>query len=293
VTRRRKHWRRPRREATEQSPELETRAGGGRRGGLPRPTKLALLAGGVALVAVAAIIGAIVVLSRPEGAPGPPRALIVDQLYETAPNPDFLKAVGGPLEAAGYRVHYVPYQNVTVDFYRALGTEDFDIIILRAHVARLLDRVTKKLGDDAIFFTSEPYTDTKYVDEQLAKRVVWAAYQPGAERYFGVVADFFESELQGNLHGATVLLTGCFGLRSDTMARALVDKGAKAVVGWTDLVSPEHTDAATEQLIEHLVVDKLPLGEAVDRTMEELGPDPEYGSTLKLYPSERAAFVLP
>ena len=250
----------------------------------------AVLVGLAAVVAVAAISG-VVILTRPDRTV--PKVLIVDQLGQTFPNPTFLNEAGTLLAQAGYRVYYTPYQNVTVDFYRELGTDDYDIILMRAHVARLRDKATQKLGDDALLFTSQPYSDTMYVKEQRARLLTWAAYYEGAELYFGVMPEFITSAVEGNLHGATVVLMGCHGLRNDKMAAALVKRGAKVVIGWDDLVSADHSDQATERLLQHLIVDKQSAGEAVAKTMAEVGPDPSYGSTLHLYPAEEAAFTLP
>jgi len=76
---------------------------------------------------------------------------------------------------------------------------------------------------------------------------------------------------------------GCDGLKSDTMAEAFVQKGAAAVVAWDGLVSSDHTDAATERVLELLLIDGLTVEEAVTQTMSELGPDPSYGSALRVY----------
>jgi hypothetical protein len=82
---------------------------------------------------------------------------------------------------------------------------------------------------------------------------------------------------------------GCDGLRSDAAARAFVDKGAGAVVGWDGAVSAAHTDEATERLLQHLVSEGLTVGEAVAKTEADVGPDPSYGSKLVLYPAEAGA----
>ncbi len=76
-------------------------------------------------------------------------------------------------------------------------------------------------------------------------------------------------------------------LRSEKLAKAFTNKGTDAVVGWDESVSVGHTDAATERLLAYLVTDGLSIEEAVDRTMEEVGPDPVYGARLLVYPSKR------
>ena len=97
--------------------------------------------------------------------------------------------------------------------------------------------------------------------------------------------NFIKSSMKGNFPGTTIIIMGCDGLRSDSIAEAFVERGAKAVVGWDGLVSSAHTDAATERLLQHLLADGLPLQEAVAQTMAEVGPGPSYGSTLLAYPS--------
>jgi hypothetical protein len=104
---------------------------------------------------------------------------------------------------------------------------------------------------------------------------------------------FIKSSMQGDFADTTIVIMGCDGLKSDTVAEAFVEKGAKAVVAWDGLVSSGHTDAATERLLQHLLIDGLTLPEAVAQTMAELGPDPSYDSVLRLYPSEEPVSALP
>ena len=236
---------------------------------------------------VAAAVSAFVLLAR--SGESVPRALIVDQLDQTFPNPDFVKEAGTLLEGAGYDVRYTPGGRVTVDFYRKLGGDDYDLIILRSHSARLRDRATQQLTDVAVLFTSEPFVDTRYISDQMAGRLGPAFYYDGGEKYFGVHPAFIRSGVQGGFGGATVILMGCDALRSDAIASAFVDRGAKAVIGWNGPVSADHTDQATEHLLQHLVVDKLGVQEAVAKTMSEVAADPSSGSELRYYPAEAAA----
>jgi hypothetical protein len=250
-----------------------------------------------ALVAICASLAALVAFFAlgvgSRGQSGPPKAAIVDQLSLTSPNPAFAKEASTLLADAGYDVDYTPGEAVTVDFYRQLGRGHYDVIVLRIHVGRELDPATKTLSDDAVLFTAEPYSDIKYVSDQEAQLLGIVSYQPGAERYFGVFPEFIASAMRGNFNGATVILMGCDGLRSNKMAEAFVRKGAEAFISWDDLVSADHTDAATERLLQHLVVDKLGAQESVTRTMTEIGPDPSYGSKLVLYPPAASASAAP
>jgi NAD(P)-dependent dehydrogenase (short-subunit alcohol dehydrogenase family) len=104
---------------------------------------------------------------------------------------------------------------------------------------------------------------------------------------------FIKSSAKGDFQGTTIIIMGCEGLKTDAMAEAFVEKGAKAVVAWDGLVSPEHTDAAIERLLQHLLKDGLTLQEAVAQTVTEVGPDPSYESVLRLYPSQEPVSATP
>ena len=107
--------------------------------------------------------------------------------------------------------------------------------------------------------------------------------------YFGIAPEFVRSSMRGDLDKATIVLMGCNGLTFDYTASVFAQKGAKTFIGWSGPVSADHTDAATERLLQHLVVDKLGTQESVARTMTEIGPDPSYGSKLLVYPAEASA----
>ena len=251
---------------------------------------LALLALSIPL----AIGVAVLVMSR-QGASSEPedlRAAIVDQLSLTEPNPDFAEEVTDMLEGAGYTVDYYPGEQVTVDFYRDLPEHGYDLIVLRNHAARRPDVLASRLPDEAALFTSEAYDRDKYAEDQDALRLVKVRYPDSDEVFFGVRSDFITSSMKGRFDGTTIVLMGCNGLTTSRTAEAFVEKGAKAVVGWSELVSASHTDEATERLLEHLVVDGQTLEEAVEKTMADVGPDPAYGSVLRIYPPEAAASTI-
>ena len=81
-----------------------------------------------------------------------------------------------------------------------------------------------------------------------------------------------------------MLITGCWGLKPDSTAAAFVDKGANVVVGWDGLVRADHTDQAMQRLLQLMLVDHEATAAAVGQTMAEIGPDPDHGSTLRIYP---------
>lgn len=246
--------------------------------------KVAVLAAGS--IAIAAVVAAVSLSVARSGEESKPSAAIVDHLSLTFPNPDFVEATTATLEEAGYAVDYYPGEEVTVDFYRDLPTHGYDLLILRVHSARIHPDWRERFPDQAVLFTSEPYTVSKYLEEQMAGHLLEAYSQEGAGPYFGIGSGFIESDMRGDLKGATVVIMGCHGLYTDATAEAFLKRGAKAVVGWDGYVSASYTDEATERLLQHLLRDNLTVREAIRQVTAEVGPDPSYGSTLLSLPDE-------
>ena len=136
-------------------------------------------------------------------------------------------------------------------------------------------------------FTAEPYTRTDHTWEREQGYIGPVAYNlEDEEQYFGIGPAFVAERMQGDLGDATVVMMGCNGLISEQMAEAFIRRGAGAFVSWDDLVSVGHTDAATLNLLGHLLVDDLDPTAAAAATMADVGPDPYYDSSLLSYPSE-------
>jgi hypothetical protein len=264
------------------------------------PRKAVALAATVALLSIALTAALFWSLSSGSGpSAGPKTAAIVDQLSLTQPNPDFAERATALLEQAGYSVDYFAGEQVTVDFYRNLPAGDYGLIILRVHSGRSseIDPTTgeKTKRDYVSLFTGEPYDETKYAEDRSPEvrgpedrfaRVGRAIYYPDAPPLFGISPSFIKYSMQGRFDKATIIMMGCDGLISDTTAQTFVQKGAKAVVGWSGPVSATHTDVATEHLLRHVLIDRLAVGRAVAQAMAEVGPDPTYGTTLLMYPSK-------
>jgi hypothetical protein len=207
-------------------------------------------------------------------------AVIVDQLSLTQPNPEFAQTATSLLEGAGYAVDYYSGREVTVDLFRELPQHGYDFVVLRAHsaVATLDDQQT----DWVAIFTGELYDGTRYPEDQAANRVGRARAEGDDEEVFAITPDFVRGSMAGRFEGATVVLMGCDGLVSPVTAEAFLDAGAGAFVSWTKQVSPGHTDAATERLLDKLLAQGQPIDAAVAATAAEVGADPYFGAELRL-----------
>lgn len=211
------------------------------------------------------------------------RAAIVDHLSLTAPNQSFIQTATNILEKAGYTVDYYSGENVTVEFYRNLPTHGYGLIVLRVH-SSFVDEPHLSV----CLFTSEPYSLTKYVDEQLTDRVGAVAFsREEAERgimYFGIMPPFVQHSMKQTFNNTTIIMMGCDGLMYTPMAEAFIKKGARVYISWNGPVSASHTDQATTQLLKHLITEKQTIKQAVTETMKEVGPDPFDESILLYYP---------
>lgn len=247
-----------------------------------RRVRRGLAALGIVAAACGGLIAVWLVFFQADEPAGPPRAVIVDQLSLTAPNAEFTRRATALLEQAGYIVDYVPGEKVDVDFYRKLPAYHYKFIVFRVHSDTLQAMWQGKQIDDVVLFSSEVYDRNLYVRDQAANRLVVANYTYDPQSYFGIAPDFFD-EL-GDFHSTTIVMMGCQGIQSEHAAQAFIDKGAKTYISWDQTVSANHTDDATEHLLQHMLVEKQSSTNAVAQTMAEVGPDPTYGSKLVAFP---------
>jgi hypothetical protein len=223
--------------------------------------------------------------------PTPQRAAIVDQLALTDPNGDFVASATRELESAGYQVDYYPSDAITVDFYRDLPARGYRFIVLRSHTSDYRAPIRPSSGSQGPeastgLFTNELYSRLTHIEDQYAARLMVDAY---ADRdipwkYFGITPEFILHSTRGRFQGTTIVLMGCSGLKTDDLAQAFLARGAKDFVSWDQSVTAEHTDAATKELLVNLFDKGRDLREAVASTMDDVGPDPSFGSRLTVYP---------
>jgi len=214
------------------------------------------------------------------------KVAIVDHLSLTFPNKTFVKTVADMLVKAGCMVDYFSGEKVTVNFYRNLPMGGYELIILRVHSA-----LDANNNPPLALFTSELLDSRRHIKEQLADQVMGVTffpYRPGDKAYFGIPPKFITECMKGDFPNSLIIAMGCDGLRYADMAEAFIQKGAKVYIGWNGTVSATHTDTATTILLQHLITEKQTIGQAVENTMKEVGPDPTYNSILQYYPDSSA-----
>jgi hypothetical protein len=218
------------------------------------------------------------------------KAAIVDHLSLTYPNETFVQMVTSTLQQAGYAVDYYSGEKTTVDFYRNLATHGYRIVLLRVHSSATASEEKKV---PVCFFTSESYSQSKYVSEQLNEQIGMCSYAPfQPPYYFSITPKFIESCMDGRFNNTVIIMMGCEGMCNADMAEAFMGKGARVYMGWNGSVTVGNTDQATAYLLQHMVVQKKTIDQAVTEVMKEVGVDPEDNSILEYCPLEAGNYVV-
>jgi hypothetical protein len=227
--------------------------------------------------------------SAPELEPEP-RAAIIDQLSIHFPNQAFLDQTAQHLAEYGFVVDLYIGDDVTVDMYRKLPAQGYEVIIFRVHSGLL--GVDPKVASKTWLYTNEPYSKTSHIVEQLDGQVTYAKTHEDAPWFFAVSAKFIEKSMEGKFKKTAIIMMGCDCLHFEDFAQTFIQKGASTYIAWDVSVMLDYVDGATQVLIEKLCSEKLTVEEAVAQTMDEKGPDPEFGAVLKYYPKQSGQHTL-
>lgn len=220
-----------------------------------------------------------------------PKAAIVDHLSLSRPNQTFIETATNILKQAGYTVDYYPGSEVTVNFYGSLPTHGYGLIVFRVHSSARQMQGDEIVKSDVSLFTSELYTPSKYVPQQLDGQIVSVKFLYGDETlYFGIRPGFIMSN--GNFRNTTIIMMGCDGLMTTSMAKAFTEKGAKAYISWDDSILGSRNDPAITCLLQHLITEKQTIKNATSNTMTEFPPTPTDYSVLRYYPLEAGTQIL-
>jgi hypothetical protein len=219
------------------------------------------------------------------------RAVIVDQLAVFEPNAPLVAQITGILSAGGLSVDYFQGEQITVDFYRKLAQQGYKLVLLRSH-AGLLGSQDKAIPRTCIF-TGEPYSERKYISEQLTDQLAKARIDADKPWVFAVGARFVERSMPNRYNGTLFLMMGCSSLYLEDLSESLVKKGAASCIGWDASIGSEYMDKATLSLVEKIYRDKLTVDRAVAEIRQALGPDPDFGGELKYYPPASGSLTFP
>ena len=245
----------------------------------------------VLILAVAFVIYIVIPPQAPTSDGQAPKAVIVDEVSVQFANPQFIETVQTIMKDESLGVDTYGAQSVTVSFYGKLPAYGYKLILLRVHAG--VDQQTE--GHPVGLYTSEPYSEFSYPQEQLSGLVsIGRSYNRSEQAVFAVTPKFIAERSAANYDGALIVITGCHGLSkvsSADLPKAFVDRGASAVIGWNGLVGPEHMDKATLSLLRGLLTQRRSISESIRVAMNEVGPDPDYNSTIGYYPKQAGSLT--
>ena len=240
---------------------------------------------------------------------GPPKAVIIDQLYDELPNDDFHTKTTKYLEKAGFQVDIVTTKAVTIDFYKNLPKMNYKYVIVRTHGA--------ENSKDVVLFTGERYSEEKYIQEQLFGQVKKAAplleisYKVGGDNsskwiainetdsymiipanpvanttneFFAISPQLVEHGMNGKFDNTVFILGGCNTLSNPSLAKSLINRGASVVLGWDDAVSNTDNDNAILFVLSGIFENNLELNQVLEK-MPDFFP-PQYMA----YPSNFTSY---
>lgn len=219
-----------------------------------------------------------------------PKAAIIDPLSVTQPNQTFINKAKILLEDAGFQVDIYRWKNVTIDFYTTLPTKDYKLIIFRTHSGILMNASGQPiLGNPVFLFTAEEYDQNKHTWLLLTDQIAPANPWDSSTFYFAIAPKFVRETMQGQFKNTVIIIAGCYGLYSTTIAEAFTSKGAAAIIGWDRGVTAPYMDSATLLLLQKFYIENETISQAVKETMKTIGPDPDEGSVLHYYPFENGS----
>jgi len=241
---------------------------------------------------------------------GPPKAAIIDQLYDEIPNELFHQKATEYLESAGYEVDIFTTKDVTLELYKTLPEKNYKMIVIRTH------GVTDPGNEKSLLFLGERYSEDRYITEQLLGNVEKATpfleltfaqndelsqwvivndtyrYKKtpakvtatNSDEYFAVGPKFVNDVMSGEFSDTVFFLGGCSTAKNSSLADSLINRGASSVIGWDDTTGSDDNDKFMLMYLKETLVNKMEEQKAVDYIMERYDrTDHKYYSNLKYF----------
>ena len=182
----------------------------------------------------------------------------------------------------------VEMANITVEFYKQILKSKYQVYVLRVHSTFTpdLSRLGWKISEGSVvIITQERYDKSKYVVEQFFQEQLLPSFTLNATGtplgfgYFALTENFVKAQ-NIDLEKATIIVLGCHGLYSKSMAKAFIEKGALAYFGFNGYITAPHADKTGAELLKNLFIEKKNIQEAISATMTRVGIEPYYKSEL-------------
>lgn len=205
------------------------------------------------------------------------KAVLIDGIAFTDPNPQFTESVKEILSKANITLDIYEGEEVTIDLLRRIG--GYGLIILRLHSA-----VDEQHGLLYIF-SAEKFDSEEYVSGYSYEERELGAIREGRtfknESYFALRADLLGDLGSKGLNGSILILMGCNGTDSQQVINNLFERGVRGIVAWNGYVDLNYTDEIIVELLKVVYESRMDFPEAVRKVMNERGADPFWKSRLE------------
>jgi len=197
--------------------------------------------------------------------PSQPKVAIIDQLSSSQlaepiryRNQTFINTTKELLYKRFSIIDYYS-DNATVEQYKRLSSQDYKLIIWRAHSA--LDLNSKYIA----ISTSDKY-DSKNYDQYLENGQLTLCNITGY-LYFGITPKFVEELMSGRFEDTVIIFMSCNGLKQGyhKTAETFEEKGAKVFMSWDGWIDPSDNDNAITLLLQYLIDENNTIYEAVHK----------------------------
>lgn len=216
--------------------------------------------------------------------PSQPKVAIIDQLSSSQlaepiryPNQTFINTAKQLLYKRFSIVDYYS-DNATVEQYKGLSSQNYKLIIWRAHSA--LDLNSKYIA----ISTSDKYGSKNY-DQYLENGQLTLCNITGYY-YFGITPKFVEELMSGRFEDTVIIFMSCNGLKQEyyKTAETFEEKGVKVFISWDGWILPSDNDNAITLLLQYLINENNTIYDAVHKIPTYSSP---YGppSQLLYHPS--------
>ena len=232
------------------------------------------------LVVAAMIVPAAIYFGHSPEETSQMRAAILDGLAADYPNQTFIESAVEVLREAGFEVDVYGPENISLSLLKDLPSEGYSLVVFRVHGGRIRQPIGLFIGGGLFIEKCGPES---HRDEVESGYLLLGRPFLSNETYCVAPPHYISEKLHGTFKRTLIIAASCFTGNDNVMASAFFERGAGAYIGFRGEISPDYADAFTIKLLRKLYSEKLPIQEAFDEALKELGSDPHYGGSPALY----------
>ena len=191
-------------------------------------------------------------------------AIIVDQLYDSQPDENFINSITTTFTDYGFEaVDVYRGPNVGLELFLELPKKSAKVIILRNHSG--LITIDNKIYGGTWIFTNEPCNQVwQYTDERLTGKIAKASVNINSPPVYAIGPKFVTDSMRGQFDNTIIIAMGCHSLHYDDVAKAFINSGASMYIGWTDLVDLDYSEEVIMKMLVNLCENNMTVNNAIE-----------------------------